>query len=355
MSTLAPSTYSLQNFMVDLPPDPVIFGSSGVMQRLREKVEKFASTDLPVLVEGESGAGKDVLARWIHARSARSGSPFIKTHCPAISSMSLESELFGYERGAFTGALKLKPGQVEMAQGGTLFLDEISGVEPGLQARLLRLLQEGSFARVGGSQEHHADVRFICSTHLSLSGRARSGVFRQDRFYRMNAVHLRLPPLRKRLEDVPALAKYMVAACGRKYNVPVRPLSKDIMNLLQASSWPANLRQLENMVRRYVVLGCDEETISAELLGQTAVDRLPGLQTQESMALKKLVREHVKEQERKIILRALHNHHWNRKETANALGITYQALLYKMRQDQLSPTRGTAAREELPGTPGFVN
>ncbi|MGH9353385.1 MAG: sigma 54-interacting transcriptional regulator [Terriglobia bacterium] len=348
--------------MAELPPDPVIFGVTGLMQEIRSEIGKLAGTDLPILIEGESGAGKDVFARWIHAHSLRHSDAFIKVHCPALPPLLLESDLFGYEQGVFAGALKLKVGRLEEAQQGTLFLDGVSELELELQAKFLRLLQEGRFTRIGGSEERRMSARFICSTRHSLAGQVESEEFRKDLFYRINAVHLRLPPLRMRLADIPALSGYLLEAFGRKYGVPVRPFSSELMNLLQACAWPGNIRQLENVIRRYVVLGCDEESVTVELLNETGPDPLSAVSSSGPVALKKLVRERVREQERMIILRTLHSHHWNRKETARALGISYQALLYKMRQDQLSQRRtDEAAHQDTyaahPGVdhPGYVN
>ncbi|MGH9344567.1 MAG: sigma 54-interacting transcriptional regulator [Terriglobia bacterium] len=353
---------SNRGLMVEMPPDSVIFGVTGLMQEIRSEIEKLAGTDLPILIEGESGAGKDVFARWIHAHSPRQAGAFIKVHCPALPPMLLESDLFGYEQGVFAGALKLKVGQLEEARQGTLFLDGVSELDNELQAKFLRLLQDGRFTRIGGSEERRMSARFICSTRGSLAGQVESEGFRKDLFYRINAVHLHLPPLRMRVADIPSLSLYLLEAFGQKYGVPVRDLSAELMNLLQACTWPGNIRQLENVIRRYVVLGCDEESITAELLNETVPDPLSAVSSSGPVALKKLVRERVREQERRIILRTLHSHHWNRKETARALGISYQALLYKMRQDQLSqPRTDDAANQNLyashPGADrtGYVN
>lgn len=348
--------------MAELPPDQVIFGVTGMMQEIRSEMEKLAGTDLPILVEGESGAGKGVFARWIHAHSPRQAEEFIKVHCPALPSMLLESDLFGYEQGVFGGALKLKVGRLEEARRGTLFLDGVSELDPDLQAKFLRLLQDGRFTRIGGSEDRPMNARIICSTRGSLAGQVEADEFRKDLFYRINAVHLCLPPLRMRLADIPAISDFLLEAFGRKYGVPARPFSAELMRLLQASAWPGNIRQLENVVRRYVVLGCDEESVTAELLNETGPDPLSAVASRGPVALKKVVRERVREQERRIILRTLHSHHWNRKETAQALGISYQALLYKMRQDQLSQQRtDETTQQDLyvipPGTnhPGYVN
>jgi two-component system response regulator AtoC len=354
LSTLTRAVY--KHLSDGLPPDPVVFGTTATMQEIRLEIERLAGTDLPILIEGESGTGKDILARWIHAHSPRRADPFIKVHCPAGPPMLLESELFGYEQGTLVEALRLKPGQVKMAQSGTLFLDEISEMDIDLQAKFLQLLQDGHFTRLGGGKPHRVEARFICSTFRSLAELAEQGEFRKDLLYRINAVHLRLPPLRMRSGDIPALADYMLEACSLKYQVPVRPLSGELLNLLQACAWPGNIRQLENLIRRYVVLGCEEESISAELLDESCPDLLSTVSEKGPVALKKVVRALVRGKERKIILRALHSHHWNRKETARSLGISYQALLHKMRQDQLSPSPVTAGViSDLREDSGYVN
>ncbi|MGH9403791.1 MAG: sigma 54-interacting transcriptional regulator [Terriglobia bacterium] len=341
--------------MAELPPDAVVFGVTGGMQEIRSEIEKLAGTDLPVLIEGESGSGKDVFARWVHIHSARRTEPFVKVHCPAIPPMLLESELFGYDQGVFSGALRLKLGRVEVARNGTLFLDGISELDIELQSKFLQLLQDGRFTRIGGAEERRMEARFICSTHRSLADLVDAEDFRKDLFYRINAVHLRLPPLRMRLADIPALADYLLEGFERKYGVPVRPLSSEFMKLLQACAWPGNIRQLENLIRRYVVLGCDEESVITGLLDETEPDRLSAVSGKGPITLKKVVRELVREKERKIILRTLHSHHWNRKETARALGISYQALLYKMRQDQLSQPRTTEAAQQGMDHPSYIN
>lgn len=336
--------HSLDNIAADLPPDEVMFGSSAAMQRLRLKAAEAAGMSAPILIEGESGSGKNVLARWLHAHSGRSAGPFVKVHCPAIPAILLENELFGYERATFPGALSVRVGRIEAAAGGSLFLDEVSEVDANLQGRLHRVLRDGRLSQRRGQEERRVDVRCIFSSRIHLSEDAPSCW--DELFAGIELVHLQLAPLRKRRADIPSLAQYMVKAWGRRYNVPVRGLSNDILNLLQASAWPANLRQLENMMKRYVVLGCEEETISAELLTQTQVDQLARVSAGDSVVLKDAVRERVKEQERRIILRALHDHHWDTKSTAQALGITYQALLHKMRLADMSPDpQGHAAHE----------
>lgn len=316
-----------------IPPDAVIFGRSEAMSILRSQIAKVAPESVPVLLEGESGTGKEVLAKLIHKWSHRRNRPFVKVTCPAIPVTLLESELYGYEPGAFTGASMRKLGQVEFARHGTLFFDGISELDPASQAKLLHLLQDGRFIRIGGSEELRVDVRWICSTSYPIESRIESGAFREDLYYRINVVHLCIPPLRERREDIPFLAAWMVDAYNQKFSVQRLPVSSDLLNLFMAYSWPGNIRQLENLVQRYVVLG-SEDVVSSELLAQTPCERpqtLPG-----TMPLKQLTKQVLREHERRIILKALHTRHWNRKQTARALGISDQTLLSKMREDGLS-------------------
>ena len=194
--------------VAELPPEEVIFGSSPAMGAIRNKVEKAANANIPVLLQGQSGTGKEILARFIHRRSRWGNGPFVKVNCPAIPGTLLESELFGYERGAFTGAYGTKPGRVELAHRGTLFLDEIAELDPGMQAKLLQLLQDGRFCRIGAQGDKRVEVRVVCATNRQLQREINSGTFRQDLFYRINVVTIQLPPLRERLTDIPRLTKY---------------------------------------------------------------------------------------------------------------------------------------------------
>ena len=201
----------------ELPPDQIVFGESAAMKMLRQKLDKICEADVPVLIQGESGTGKEVIARIIHRRSARADRPFIKVNCAAIPGSLLESELFGYEKGSFTGATTSKPGRVEMANGGTLFLDEIAEMDLGLQAKLLQLLQDGQFWRIGGRENISADVRVVCTTSRDLEAEITNSRFRQDLYYRINVVTVLLPPLRKRSEDIQQLVSYFVEQHARKY------------------------------------------------------------------------------------------------------------------------------------------
>src|SRR3989454_8005721 len=248
--TSDPTVFAL---VAELPPEEVIFGSSPAMGAIRNKVEKAANANIPVLLQGQSGTGKEILARLIHRRSRWGNGPFVKVNCPAIPGTLLESELFGYERGAFTGAYGTKPGRVELAHRGTLFLDEIAELDSGMQAKLLQLLQDGQFCRIGAQADKKVEVRIVCATNRRLEEEIENGTFRQDLFYRINVVNLFMPPLRERRSDIVGLASYFLDYYNRKYNCKARPLSSELVEVLQKYHWPGNIRELENLIKRYVI------------------------------------------------------------------------------------------------------
>src|SRR5437762_5547703 len=313
----------------EMPPDEVVFGRTEAMQAVRDRLSKLAGANVPVLIQGESGTGKDIIARMIHARSPWRTGPYVKVNCPAIPGTLLESELFGYEKGAFTGAYGTKPGRVEMAHRGTLFLDEISELDLSLQSKLLQLLQDGQFCRIGAQEDKKVEVRVVCATNRRLEEEIETGTFRQDLFYRINVVNLHLPPLRERRGDIQDLATYFLEYYNRKYNCRARALSSDLMSALQKYHWPGNIRELENLIKRYVILG-NEEVISSDLVVREQEFFNPDINLDGPISLKKLTRQATRELERKVILKVLQAHHWNRKQTARALSISYRALLYKI-------------------------
>ncbi len=323
--------------MDDLPADSLIFGRSTRMQGIREKVDKVAAATVPVLIQGDSGTGKGVLAVYIHSRSAVASGPFVKVNCAAIPGALLESELFGYEKGAFTGAYADKPGRAELAHCGTLFLDGIDEIDLGLQAKLLQLLQDGQFSRVGGREDITVQIRILCATNRRLEREIVAGRFRQDLFYRINVVNVELPPLRSRSEDVADLAAYFMERHQKRHRSAVRPISASLVHLLEDHAWPGNIRELENLIERYVILG-SEETVSAELTHWRRTHAAPELPTRGPIRLKEVTRQAVLDLERKIILSALEANRWNRKRAASELKISYRALLYKIRQAGL-PTK----------------
>ncbi|MFZ0820863.1 MAG: sigma-54 dependent transcriptional regulator [Candidatus Acidiferrales bacterium] len=329
----------------ELPSDAVIFGRSEAMRAIRQKVEKISATKVPVLLQGESGTGKELIARMIHRLSERAAGPFVKVNCPAIPGTLLESELFGYEKGSFTGAYGSKPGRAEMADRGTLFLDEISEMDLGLQAKLLQLLQDNQFWRIGAREETHVDVRIICATNRQLEDEIHSGRFRQDLFYRINVLKIQLPPLRERGEDLCELIEYFLGFFSRKHNVNPPAPSATLIRLLQKHLWPGNIRELSNLVERYAILG-SEESVLNELLGAAeAAEGELEFPSSGPMQLKVVTRQTVQRLEKKIILRTLIAHRWNRKRAAKDLKISYRALLYKIRQ------AGLPSRRLAPATP----
>jgi two-component system response regulator AtoC len=322
----------------EMPPDAVVFGRTEAMQAVRDRLSKLAGANVPVLIQGESGTGKDIIARMIHANSPWRTGPWVKVNCPAIPGTLLESELFGYERGAFTGAYGTKPGRVEMAHRGTLFLDEISELDLGLQSKLLQLLQDGQFCRIGAQEDKKVEVRVVCATNRKLEQEIESGTFRADLFYRINVVNLHMPALRERASDIPDLVDYFLAYYNRKYNSRAMPISDELMARLGKYHWPGNVRELENLIKRYVILG-DEEVISSDLAPRETDFFNAEIPIDGQISLKKLTRQAVRELERKVILKVLQAHHWNRKQSARALSISYRALLYKIRDAGLPSNR----------------
>src|SRR5215813_5460401 len=335
---------SLTQSLGDIPPESIVFGRSDAMRNVRDRLTKVAGANVPVLIQGESGTGKDIIARLVHALSPWKSGPFVKVNCPAIPGTLLESELFGYERGAFTGAYGSKPGRVEMAHRGTLFLDEISELDMPLQSKLLQLLQDGQFCRIGAQADKKVEVRVVCATNRKLEEEIENGSFRQDLFYRINVVNLHMPPLRERRGDIDLLANYFLEHYNRKYNCKARPLSPELMEVLRKYHWPGNIRELENLVKRYVILGT-EDVISSDLQPRDADLLTPEINFDGPISLKKLTRQATRALERKIILKVLHNHHWNRKQAARTLNISYRALLYKIRDAGLPANRSREQQE----------
>jgi two-component system response regulator AtoC len=342
MTTL--SVTSLQQSLGELPPDNIIFGRSEALQAIRAQLARVASANVPVLITGESGTGKDIIARLIHGFSPWKTGPYVKVNCPAIPGTLLESELFGYEKGAFTGAFGPKPGRVEMAHRGTLFLDEISELDPSLQSKLLQLLQDGQFCRIGAQEDKKVEVRVVCATNRDLQAEIESGTFRSDLFYRINVVNLRMPSLRERRADIEELSAYFLEYYNRKFNCRARPLSTEVLAVLQKYHWPGNIRELENLIKRYVILG-HEEAITADLVTREPDFMHADISIDGPISLKKLTRQAVREMEKKIILKVLQQHHWNRKQAARTLGISYRALLYKIRDAGLPSNRALRLRQ----------
>ena len=295
------------------------------MQQIDTMLEEIGSSDAPVLLTGETGVGKEVLARQLHAHSSRTTGPFLKLNCAALPSELVESELFGYQKGAFTGAFKDSPGKFEMAQGGTILLDEIGDMDVRLQAKLLQVLQDGEFQRLGSSETAHVDVRIMAATHCDLRKAIREERFRADLYYRLNVISIQIPALRERKEEIIWLAEHFLmkhVGCG----IAPSQISPELRQALLAYDWPGNVRELENTMRRYLALRREDliiEEIRA-LATSTANERL----NYEEFELHSV--KHNAELE--ITLQALEKTHWNRKEAARLLKTNYKAFLYKMKK-----------------------
>jgi two-component system response regulator AtoC len=313
----------------DLPPMDVIFGQSTLMAIAREKLERIAETTVPVLLQGESGTGKDIFAKLLHAHSNRSRAALVKVACPAIPHSLIESELFGYEKGAFTGAYTTKRGRVELAHMGTLFLDEVDSLDLSVQAKLLQVLQDGSFMRVGAQDSRKVNTRLVCAANGNLRQKAEEGSFRLDFFFRINAVTIELPPLRERAVDLPMLIDYFVDQHAKAFHLTPKPLSREIIRMMQRYNWPGNIRQLENLVRSYVLIG-SEEALVAELVPSAPASVIPECDLANPVSLKEITKAATRDLEREIILKVLQANGWSRQKTAKWLKISYRSLLYKL-------------------------
>ncbi len=323
-----------------------LVGTSRKMSVLQQVVDRVADTDITVLIQGESGTGKEVVARMLYERSSRSGRPFVKVNCAALPAALLESELFGYERGAFTGALQRKLGRFEVANGGTIFLDEITELPHDLQAKLLQVLQDGQFSRLGGESDVRVDARILAASNLDIEAAVREGTFRSDLYYRLNVVSIELPPLRQRRDEIEPLTEHFLRLYAGEYDKEYRPCSDALIEAFHTYRWPGNVRELENMVRRMVVLG-DEQPVLRELAAREAREPEPAAEGSgelerflagevDRVNLKRIARRAAQLAEKRLIERVLEQTRWNRKETAQILQISYKALLYKMRDAGLA-------------------
>jgi transcriptional regulator with GAF, ATPase, and Fis domain len=359
------------------PPKRVsgeLLGTSVPMREVRELIDRVADTDVTVLIRGESGTGKELVARAVHAASPRRSRTFVKVNCAALPTELLESELFGFERGAFTGAIQQKPGKFEFANHGTMFLDEISEMGPPLQAKVLQVLQDGEFARLGGRQDVRVDVRVVCATNRDLERAVADAQFREDLYFRLNVVCITLPPLRQRRDEIAPLTRYFLARYSEHYNRPPLALATDTLRLFNEHDWPGNVRELENLVKRMVILGTDApiriELADAIAGRQLRVGPIPAIEHASALAaaqaavsvvpvvppaaaavpvaaigrgeppppvgsLKDIGRSAARIAERELIARTLQHTRWNRREAAEILGISYKALLYKIKEAEL--------------------
>jgi two-component system response regulator AtoC len=312
--------------------------SSKRMREVEAQAQLVARSDIPVLILGESGTGKEIVAMYTHQMSRRAGRMFLKVNCAAMPADLLESELFGYEQGAFTGATKSKPGKFETCDGGTIFLDEIGEMPPALQAKLLHVLQDGTFSRLGSRGPTKTDVRVIAATNVNMKDAMARKTFREDLYYRLNGLSLVLPPLRDRLDEIPAMAAYFMRKGAKKYDLQPLPISSALLEALSQYNWPGNLRELENVINRFLILQ-DEKAVIAELDQSKGIGSLTEKSQDhvEAGGLKKLVRGLKGETESSVIAGVLEETGWNRKAAANDLQISYKALLYKIKQYDLSP------------------
>ena len=323
-------------------------GADPRIARIRDIASRVADTDVPVLILGETGVGKEVLARYIHDISNRSSEPFVKINCAALPADLLESELFGYERGAFTGAIRDKPGKFELAGQGTLLLDEIAEMSSALQAKLLHVLQDGEWMRLGGTRTIRSRARILAATNRRLEEAVAKGAFRQDLFYRLNVVRIEIPPLRSRQAEIPRLCQQFLDKYQVRYGRDPVALPQEVMDAFCQYSWPGNVRQLENIIRRFVIL-LDPEAVLADLY-TPRVQPAPPHQNSPSRiigtahtSLREVSAQVAEQVEREAVLRILQEVNWNRKEAARRLNICYKSLLQKLHRWSV-PDRINSAR-----------
>jgi two-component system response regulator AtoC len=359
--------------------DRSVWGNSEKMRAIAMVIEQVADSDVTVLIRGESGVGKELVSRAIHQRSTRSNRPFVKVNCAALPAELLESELFGHERGAFTGAATTRIGKFEQADGGTLMLDEIGEMKPALQAKLLHVLQDSEFTKLGSNKRIQVDVRVVAATNRDLEKMMLSGDFREDLYYRLKVIELTVPALRERREEIPTLTDYFVARYSRKYNRPARPVSDELQHLFMQYDWPGNIRELENMIKRIVILQ-DEQLVQREIQRnmeraaaaaiavpaaapvamavQAAVpvgvgamagppfvpaepepvapaDDTPAAE-ETGGSLAAVAKAAAMKAERAAIEATLRQVHWNRRKAAQNLGVSYKTLLNKIKECGIS-------------------
>jgi two-component system response regulator HydG len=319
-------------------------GGSPVMQAVFQTLSKVAPSDSSVFIFGESGTGKELVARAIHQRSRRAQGPFIKVNCGALTETLLESELFGHEKGSFTGAIKRKLGRFELADGGTLFLDEIGDISPAVQLKLLRVLQEREFERVGGEQTLKVDVRVLSATNKDLKSAVTAGRFREDLYYRLHIVPITIPPLRQRREDIPLLTSHFIEKLGVRTNAAIRGIDDDALARLMAYPWPGNVRELENAIEQAMVFGEGERigvaALPPFLKGGDSEDRLDVPKGEMSLP------ELLEDLERQLIQKAYDKARGVKAETARLLGIKTSALYYKLEKYGIGTTDPSENRGE---------
>ena len=325
------------------------------MRKIQTIIDEVAKTDITILIKGESGTGKELVAKAIHLNSHRCDKPFIKVNCAAIPGGLIESELFGFEKGAFTGAYLKKPGKFELANGGTILLNEIGELDISIQAKLLQVLQDGGFSRLGGDGDILVNTRVITTTKDYLEKLMAEGRFREDLFFRINVMSITVPPLREQREQILPLTEYFYNLYKTRYARPIPPLSQKVINAFEKYPWPGNIRELENMIKRIAIFG-EEDKVFQELAHKKIDDRMnPESFTHFSsnsqkglnkFRLKEVGKKAAEEAERAIIQNTLQETHWNRKEAAKLLHVSYKALLYKIQKYRLGELKGFRVMED---------
>ena len=336
----------------------IIFSNSSKMSEIKKIIDEIAKTDITVLIKGESGTGKDLLAKAIHLGSLRKDRPFVKVNCAAIPKGLLESELFGFEKGAFTGAHLRKPGKFELANGGTILLNDIGEMDISIQAKLLQVLQDGVFSRLGGDGDVTVNTRVIATTRDHLEKAMMEGKFREDLFFRINVVNITVPPLRNRKEQILPLSQYYFDFYKEKYGREALPFSSGMINAFKEYAWPGNVRELENMIKRVVLFGeegtvphgSSSKTLENGMNPESYGNSLPNLSEQNRFFnLKEVGKSAAEVAEKEIIQNILQETHWNRKQAAKLLRVSYKALLYKIQKYHLNDSKICQRIEEEAG------
>jgi DNA-binding NtrC family response regulator len=323
--TLKSENEALRNKIVSLENVEDLIGTSEAMIKVLKEVERVAQSSSPVIITGESGTGKELIARAIHSNSQRKFSPLVSVHCGALTESLLESELFGHEKGAFTGAMFNRKGRFEMADGGTIFLDEIATISPKMQIELLRVLETKTFIRVGGNKEITSDFRVICASNKDLNQMVKDGVFREDLFYRLNVVNIKIPPLRERIEDIPMLVNHFIKIYCTSMSRNIMSIDKAALKRLETYDFPGNIRELENMIERAIVIGNEKEI------------RLKDLPFEKDLTSSSI--ESLEDFEKKFVLQILNKYDWNISRSAKALKVDRVTLYNKIKKYGLKPSK----------------
>lgn len=316
---------ALRNKIVSLENVEDLIGNSEAMIKVLKEIERVAQSNSPVIITGESGTGKELVARAIHSNSQRKFSPLVSVHCGALTESLLESELFGHEKGAFTGAMFNRKGRFEMADGGTIFLDEIATISPKMQIELLRVLETKTFVRVGGNKESTSDFRVICASNKDLNQMVKDGTFREDLYYRLNVVNIKIPPLRERIEDIPMLVDHFIKVYCTSMSRNIMSIDKAALKRLETYDFPGNIRELENMIERAIVIGNEREI------------RLKDLPFERDVASSSI--ESLEDLEKKFILQILNKYDWNISRSAKALKVDRVTLYNKIKKYGLKPSK----------------